>query len=111
MSKMDCFVASLLAMAALSFLRKQEPITTGVRDFERYLSFLLQRGAAEYGSRIALRLSGTTAGWLHPFRRHCERKRSNPWLGIARSKMDCFVASLLAMTLVIIAHTPPRSRR
>src|SRR5947208_11477881 len=24
---------------------------------------------------------------------HCERKRSNPWLGIARSKMDCFVAS------------------
>src|SRR3982751_2901998 len=29
--------------------------------------------------------------------RHCERKRSNPWLGIAKSKMDCFVASL-AMT-------------
>src|SRR2546423_10380175 len=26
--------------------------------------------------------------------RHCERKRSNPRLGIARSKMDCFVALL-----------------
>ncbi len=36
--------------------------------------------------------------------RHCERKRSNPSVG--KGSMDCFVASLLAMTV----DTPPHSR-
>jgi hypothetical protein len=45
---------------------------------------------------------------------HCERKRSNPWLGIARSKMDCFAP--LAMTIKIYhpgfqTHTSAISRR
>src|SRR3954452_25272708 len=75
---------------------------------ERDLSFLLQRGAAEYGSRIALRLSGTTAAVDFRFEfqtattqiaiASLRAKRSNPRLGIARSKMDCFAS--LAMTLV-----------
>jgi len=38
-----------------------------------------------------------------PARKHWQpslrAQRSNPWLDIARSTMDCFVASLLAMTL------------
>ena len=41
-------------------------------------------------------------------------ERSNPWLGIAGSKMDCFVPSLLAMTAkywLAISSTPSRSRR
>src|SRR3954454_21534660 len=36
-------------------------------------------------------------------------ERSNPRLGIARSKMDCFAS--LAMTAVLIAHTSAISRR
>src|SRR3954454_1941080 len=71
-----------------------------------------------YGSRVALRLPGTT--WMDlsirisnshdliSLPRHCERQRSNPWLGIARSKMDCFAP--LAMTAVLIAHTSSHSR-
>jgi hypothetical protein len=39
---------------------------------------------------VALRLGPLPAS-------HCERQRSNPWLGIARSKMDCFAP--LAMTI------------
>src|ERR1700709_1222667 len=39
---------------------------------------------------------------LTPFQhhRHCERKRRHPWRG--KAGMDCFVASLLAMTVKII---------
>src|SRR3954452_20705504 len=74
-------------MTPLSFLRKQEPITTGVCGSERYLSFLLQRGAAEYGSRIALRLSGTTTV---DFRFDFSNSRSHLAARCARVMHECF---------------------
>src|SRR3954454_12016579 len=83
---------SCSAMTTLSFLRKQEPILRGLA---------LWHGGC-FCSKKHLWLwvpacAGTTREWCAPSS-SLRAERSNPSLGIARSKMDCFVASLLAMT-------------
>src|SRR5204862_501570 len=57
------------------FLRKQEPISTGVYVGLSRRTSARNLDVGGYGSRIALRLSGTTVG-VALFRRHCERQRS-----------------------------------
>src|SRR3954449_12799786 len=74
-----------LAMTAVSFLRKQGPMRRAVRLERRCSMTLAQTTSCGYGSRIALRLCGTTAVDLVSNGRDDGRcsslraKRSNPW--------------------------------
>src|SRR3954451_8327972 len=74
-----------LAMTAVSFLRKQGPMRRAVRLERRCSMTLAQTTSCGYGSRIALRLCGTTEVDLVSNGRDDGRcsslraKRSNPW--------------------------------
>src|SRR3954467_3560886 len=92
--RMDCFVAFaslrkrfafVAAKTSVSFLRKQEPITTAVCVGLNRRTSARNLDVGGNGSRIALRLSGTTVG-VALFRRHCERQQGNPRFGIANSQ-------------------------
>src|SRR3954452_1877635 len=88
---LPCANASRLsqAMTSVSFPRKQEPIATGVCVGLNRRTRPRKLDVGGYGSRIALRLSGTTVG-VALFPRHCERQRSNPHLFFFC--VDCFAA-------------------
>ena len=62
-------------------------------------------------------LAASFAGFMVRDARRCRRvepslraKRSNPAFAKRQRKLDCFVASLLAMTVMVSKHATPRSR-
>src|SRR5437763_2972711 len=68
----------------------------GLRSFRHLRIPVLTSEARSYSSPFCgegrpQRSGGRVGGDCEPS--FAQRKRSNPWLGIARSKMDCFVAS------------------
>ena len=98
---LDCFVASLLAMTRWLFLMLRSARARVSKDegrdetarpswFETALARLLTMRVMDFGAR--------------PFLRHCERSEAiQKW--IRGDSLDCFVASLLAMTMHQIAAT------
>src|SRR5438067_7028746 len=64
------------------------------RGLARWLTLLLQETLVVMGPRVR----GDDERVVCSPSSSLRAERSNPSLGIARSKMDCFVASLLAMT-------------
>src|SRR3954447_22656452 len=85
---------SCSAMTSVSFLRKQEPILRGLAVWRGWVTLLLQETLVVMGPRVR----GDDERVVCAPSSSLRAERSNPSLGIARSKMDCFVASLLAMT-------------
>jgi hypothetical protein len=66
-----------------------------VTDFRFQTAKRFSRNSPLQEANVSRECAPITARRCNPsHRRHCERKRSNPWLGIARSKMDCFVAEV-----------------
>jgi hypothetical protein len=75
---------------------------------------LFKRTAAEGGLRLSRKGRGNAHSRVRRFHFQTAKpslraKRSNPWHGI--TTMDCFVAALLAMTILqFVPNTSPRSR-
>jgi len=106
-AKLDCFVALLLAMTGLSRSSAQIPLSkAGLRSS---LRFQRKRFAFVAGNDGAPRVCPVL-----PQPRHCERSEAiqlfprgakadcSRGLELPSAKLDCFVASLLAMTGLLL---------